>query len=199
MLPACSRCLSAAGIRFSAILSRLGFRPSYDRPTASRSQRTMTGFPRSAHARCGRVGRPLYPGTGGARASRVQSPARRLPHHSGLVLYPGRTAAYPGLDLTRHQSRVHVIRPPGLPLTRGPPATRGLLRLSPGLRTRAGRTRARTPGRGQAQSTSPELRRWPTYRQPSNLRVHSQHVRPRVALAGAGPSALVVRDRMLEV
>jgi hypothetical protein len=83
----------------------------------------MTGFPRSAHARYGRKGRPLYPGTGGARAGRVQSPARRLPHHSGLALYPGTAITYPGLDLTRHQSRVHVIRPPGLPLTRGPPVT----------------------------------------------------------------------------
>ena len=36
--------------------------------------------------------------------------------------------------------------------------TRGTLRLSPGLRTRSGRTRARTPGQGQAQSTSPEQR-----------------------------------------
>src|SRR6266496_5778909 len=33
------------------------------------------------------------------------------------------------------------------------------LRLSPGLRTHAGRTRARTPGQGQAQSTSLEQRR----------------------------------------
>src|SRR6266516_3424189 len=30
-----SRCLSAAGIRFPAILSRLVFRPSYDRPTGT--------------------------------------------------------------------------------------------------------------------------------------------------------------------
>ncbi len=198
MLTVFSRCLSAAGVRFSAILARLGFRPSYDRPTASRSQRTMTGFPRSAHARYDRKGRPLYPGTGGAHAGQVQSPARRLPHHSGLVLYPGGTAAYPGLDLTRHQSRVHVVRPPGLPLARGPPATRELLRLSPGLRTRTSRTRARTPGRGQAQSTSPELRRWPTC-QPSNPRVHSHRVRPRVALARVGLAALVVRHGMLEV
>ena len=35
MLPAYSRCLSAAGIRFPAILSRLVFRPSYDRPTGT--------------------------------------------------------------------------------------------------------------------------------------------------------------------
>jgi hypothetical protein len=146
-------------------------------------------FPRSAHARYGGKGRPLYPGTSGAHANQVQSPARRLPppHGTARVLYPGVTAAYPGHCLTRHQSRVHVIRPPGLPLTRGPPATGGLLRLSPGLRTRTGRTRTRTPGRGQALSTSPELHRWPTC-QPSNLRVHSQHVRHRVAPAFAGLS-----------
>src|ERR1035437_6044794 len=78
LLPWFSRCLSAAGVRFSAILSRLVFRPSYDRPTGTRC-RTMTGFPRSAHTRYGRSGRPLYPGTGGALAGRGLSPARRLP------------------------------------------------------------------------------------------------------------------------
>jgi len=40
LLALVSRCLSAAGIRFSAILSRLVFRPSYDRPTGTRC-RTM--------------------------------------------------------------------------------------------------------------------------------------------------------------
>ena len=35
MLTLVSRCLSAAGIRFPAILSRLVFRPSYDRPTGT--------------------------------------------------------------------------------------------------------------------------------------------------------------------
>jgi hypothetical protein len=61
--------------------------------------------------------------------------------------------------------------------------TRGTLRLSPGLRTRAGRTRARTPGQGQAQSTSPEQRHqhYVTLAPPIS-EVHSQHVRPRVAL-----------------
>jgi len=34
LLAACSRFLPAAGIRFPAILSRLVFRPSRDRPTA---------------------------------------------------------------------------------------------------------------------------------------------------------------------
>jgi len=91
LLALVSRCLSAAGICFSAILSRLVFRPSYDRPTGTRC-RTMTGFPRSAHARCGRIGRPLYPGTGGALAGRGTSPARRLPpfHGTGPVPRHGR-------------------------------------------------------------------------------------------------------------
>ena len=82
-----SRCLSAAGVRFPAILSRLVFRPSYDRPAGTRC-RTMTGFARSAHTRYGRSGRPLYPGTGGALAGRGLSPARRLPLFHGTVLSP---------------------------------------------------------------------------------------------------------------
>ncbi len=36
MLVLVSRCLSAAGVRFSAILSRLVFRPSCDRPTGTK-------------------------------------------------------------------------------------------------------------------------------------------------------------------
>ncbi len=192
-LPAFSRRLSAAGFA-----SRPSFPAWYSAPLtiglpSARSRWTMTGFPRSAHARYGRIGRPLYPGTSGAHAGRVLSPARRLPHPSGRVLLPRLPSPIRGYAITRHQSRVHVVRPPGLPLARGPRMTRGPLRLSPGLRTHAGRTRARTPGRGQALSTSPELRRRPTSRRPSNLRVHSHRVRPRVALAGARPSALVVR------
>jgi hypothetical protein len=31
--------------------------------------------------------------------------------------HPGAAAIHPGLALTRHQPRVHVLRPPGLPLT----------------------------------------------------------------------------------
>jgi hypothetical protein len=54
-----------------------GFRPSYDRPAGTRC-RTLTGFPRSAHASNDRIGRPLYSGTSGAHTSQVMSPARRL-------------------------------------------------------------------------------------------------------------------------
>src|ERR1035437_9582780 len=83
-------------------------------------------------------------------------PPAALPRRGSC--HPGPAVTYPGLSLTRHQSRVHIIRPPGLPLTRGPRMTRGTLRLYPGLRTHADRTRARTPGQGQAQSTSLEQR-----------------------------------------
>ena len=53
----------------------VGFRPSHDRPTEPRSRvRTPTGFPRSAHARCDRGGRPLYPEASGVHATDVGSP-----------------------------------------------------------------------------------------------------------------------------
>ena len=60
--------------------------------------------------------------------------------------------------MTGHQSRVQVLRPPGLPFACGSRMTRDALGLFPGLRTHANRTRARTPGQGQALSTSLELR-----------------------------------------
>jgi hypothetical protein len=103
-----------------------------------------------------------------------------------------------GSCLTRHQSGVHVVRPPGLPLARGHRMTRQPFGFSPGSApARAGPAHARQ-GQGQALSTSLELRRWPTCRQPSNLRVHSQYVRPRVALALAG-GTVGVRDRVVDV
>jgi hypothetical protein len=83
-------------------------------------------------------------------------PPAALPRHGSY--HPGTSVTYPELSLTRHQSRVHLIRPPGLPLTRGPRMTRGPSGFTPGLRTRASRTRARTPGQGQAPSTSLEHR-----------------------------------------
>ena len=102
----------------------------------------------------GRIGRPLYSGTSGAHTSQVMSPARRLPPSNGtgpttpVLLSPTRSSTF-----TEHQPRVH-----GLPLTCGSPDDTASPRLSPGLRTHASRTRARTPGQGQALSTSQELR-----------------------------------------
>jgi hypothetical protein len=133
-LSACSRCLSAAGIRFTAILSRLVFRPSRDRPTARRlaaARRTMTGFPRSAHTRRGRIGRPLYPGTSGALTGRHPFHARRLPSSTGKDPFPRRFRHLSGVPHNGASTRVQAIRPPGLPLARDPRMTREPLRLLP--------------------------------------------------------------------
>ena len=155
-----SRCLSAAGIRFSAILSRLVFRPSCDRPTGTSRHRTMTGFPRSAHARYDRDRAPSVP-----RDQRCSTLTGRCPRPAArrittaTVLCPGAsTVIYPGLH--RHEASVKGSRrSPARPSPHlWPPDDSGALGLFPGLRTHADRTRARTPGRGQAQSTSLEPR-----------------------------------------
>jgi len=93
-----------------------------------------------------------------ARAGRCPRPAaRRIT--TAMVLYPGTSAViYPGLH--RHEASIkgshHSPARPSPHLW--PPDDSGALGLYPGLRTRAGKTRARTPGRGQAQSTSLEPR-----------------------------------------
>jgi hypothetical protein len=153
-----SRCLSAAGLGFcghpspardSAPLT-IGLPADHAGPRRVTTFRTRETRPEWAPSlprdlRCSR-GPEMIPGP----------PPAALPRHGSY--HPGTAVTHPELPVTRHQSRVHVLRPPGLPLTRGPRMTRGTLRLSPGLRTRAGRTRARTPGQGQAQSTSLEPR-----------------------------------------
>ena len=154
-----SRCLSAAGLSFcghpspardSAPLA-IGLPAQRAGPRRVTTFRTRETRPEWAPSlprdlRCPREP-VIIPGP----------PPAALPRHGSY--HPGTAITHPGLPVTRHQSRVHVLRPPGLPLTRGPRMTRGTLRLYPGLRTHADRTRARTPGQGQAQSTSPEQRR----------------------------------------
>src|SRR3984885_3068541 len=65
-----------------------------------------------------------------------------------------------GVEDNEASSRVH-LRSPARPSPRPPPPddTRAAQASSPELRTRTGSTRARTPGRRQALSTSLELRR----------------------------------------
>ena len=127
---------------------------------APSGHRTMTGFPRSAHARYGRGWAPSVP-----RDQRCSSRARRLPWPAArritaaTVLSPGTgSVIYPGVgghEASVKGSRSSPARPsPHL----WPPDDSGALGLFPGLRTRADKTRARTPGRGQAQSTSLEPR-----------------------------------------
>ena len=183
MLPAYSRCPSAAGIRFSAILSRLVFRPSRDRPTAGRppaAPRTMTGFPRSAHMRYDRIGRPLYPGTSGARTGHQLPWPAACRLSTARVLSPGAAVIYPGFDLTRRRRGFKRFARPAFP-SPAPPGRHGdRSGFFPGLRTRTGRTRARTPGRGQALSTSPELRRRSAWTSPP-ICAPTHCERPRVA------------------
>ena len=120
--------------------------------------RTMTGFPRSAHARCDRIGRPLYSGTSGAHTSRVMSPARRLRLSAHGSCTPALPSPLRGRSSRSISQGFTFVRPPGLPLTCGPRMTRAPSGFTPGLRTHASRTRARTPGQGQALSTRLELR-----------------------------------------
>jgi hypothetical protein len=125
----------------------------------------MTGFPRSAHARHDRDRAPSVP-----RDQRCSTQTGRCPRPAArrittaTVLYPGTsTVIYPGLH--RHEASAKGSRrSPARPSPHlWPPDDSGALGLFPGLRTHADRTRARTPGRGQAQSTSlePRLRHLP--------------------------------------
>ena len=120
----------------------------------------MTGFPRSAHARYDRDRAPSVP-----RDQRCSTLTGRCPRPAArrittaTVLCPGAsTVIYPGLH--RHEASVKGSRrSPARPSPHlWPPDDSGALGLFPGLRTHADRTRARTPGRGQAQSTSLEPR-----------------------------------------
>jgi hypothetical protein len=80
----------------------------------------MTGFPRSTHLRYGRIGCPLYPGTGGARTGRrFRRPAAcRVP--AAEVLSPGTAVTYPGLHITRRQRGFKQFTRPAFPLPAAP-------------------------------------------------------------------------------
>ena len=98
--------------------------------------------------------------------------ARRIT--TAEVLYPGITAViYPGLIITRHPSRVHILRPPGLPLACSPRMTRAPSGFpwAPHPREQDPRTHARAgTGSEHKPGTRPPA---PTSCQPSNLLVHS--------------------------
>ena len=84
------------------------------------------------------------PRAGAASTARVLSP-RHSRHPSGAASY----------EASVKGSRSSPARPSPHPW---PPDDSGNPPAFPGLRTHASRTRARTPGQGQAQSTSPEQR-----------------------------------------
>ena len=85
-----------------------------------------------------------------------------------------------GFDLTRRQREFKRFARPAFPSPATPGRHGDRSGFFPGLRTRTGRTRARTPGRGQALSTSPELRRRSAWTSPP-ICAPTHCERPRVA------------------
>ena len=89
-----------------------GLRPSHDRPTGPLTARTPTGFPRFAHTRCGRGGRPLYPEASGVLTTDsacVRSPLAAS--SSGQALSPGNLPVVSGLCDDEASTGVHLRSP----------------------------------------------------------------------------------------
>ena len=150
-----SRCLSAAGIRFSVIRfppRELG--PPHGRLTGDQ-RRTSTGLPRSARTSYDRGGCPLYPEDGGAHPGRVGSPtgACRFPAASPCTPLP--TSHRARLRFTRHQRGFKQFTRPVFPSPVAARMERAALGLSPELRTPPTRSRRRTSRRGQAIEHGP--------------------------------------------
>jgi hypothetical protein len=152
-----------------ASLPARGLRPPYGRPTAPPpAARTRTGFPCSARVRPGWLRVPSLPRGRRCPHGRSFSPAAACRITTASPYHPGPQPA-PGRIGDEASARVHCYSPhTSLPLACGPRRNRAL-GLFPELRTRPGRTRQRTPERGQAW-TLPGLRRW---HQTSLLSTHS--------------------------
>ena len=152
---------------------------------------TMTGFPRSAHARHGRNGRPLYPGTGGAHAGRCNprpAACRITAAGSSTPAEPSPIRGYASRGIS--QGFTSFARPAfPSPVAPGRPGAPPAFPRAPHPRGQDPRTHARA---GTGSEHKPGTTPLAYIRRPSNPRVHSHRVRPRVALARACPSALVV-------
>jgi hypothetical protein len=106
-----SRCLSAVGIRLLSIL----FPPRSSAPLTiglpGPKTRTPTGLPRSACARHGRGGRPLYPETSGVRTTGLWPPIAAC----RLLQRPGPPTRFPipsaRASNNEASSRVHSRSP----------------------------------------------------------------------------------------
>ena len=171
-----------------------GFRPPHGRPaTPPAAARTRAGFPCSARVRPGWLRMPSLPR--GRRCPQrpviSRPPACRIatasPCHPGLRPAPGRIC-------DEASARVHCHSPhTSLPLA-CEPGRNGFPGLFPGLRTPPGRTRQRTPGRGQAR-TLPGLRPW---HQPASLRrTHSQRATSRRTNSLICAAQLVIAEAAL--
>jgi hypothetical protein len=149
-----SRCLSATGIRFwnrPAPAGELGL--PHGRLTTVCVDPIGVVTLRMSESRPGRT--PSLPRRRRCRPGRSTSPNRRLPHPSGCLLTP---LPHPIGGVPRHRAstRVHAVRPFGLPLHLWPPDGTGALgfdHLSSAPRS----CPRRTSGWGQAIDTGLEL------------------------------------------
>jgi len=170
-----------------------GFRPPYGRPTTPPAAAgTRTGFPCSARVRPGWLRVPSLPRGRRCPHGRMISPAAACRIATASPCHPGPRPA-PGCISDEASARVHCHSPhTSLPLACDP-GRNGILGLFPELRTRPGRTRQRTPERGQAR-TLPGLRRW---HQPASFRrTHSPRATSRrtISLLWARLSAVLSWD-----
>ena len=131
-----SRCLSAAGIRFSGHpVARWGIQPSSR--SAYRAQRRpdpvgVATF-RTRKMRPDWV--PPRPRDGGAHPAASTPSAGACRFSTASPPHPATTSHLRGSTMTRHHRGFTHVHPPGLPLTRGPRMEREPFGLNPGLRT----------------------------------------------------------------
>jgi hypothetical protein len=119
------------------------FRPSCDRPTNPSRDWTSTGFPRSAHARYDRGGRPLYPEAKRCSHDQRVNSGRRLPPLPAARPYrPGTHPVCPGSVLRGVTGGSLAFARSGLPLAWLLPRTeRGPWAFPPSSAPPTGKTR----------------------------------------------------------
>ena len=149
-----SCCLSATGIRFSGLPAPAGdLCLPHGRPSGPNTRRTPSGLSRSACMRCGRGGRPLNPGDGGALPAGQTPPGRHPPPSSGRPLFSRLTHPTGESANDEASSRIHSRSPVRPSPACDPQAEREPLGTSPGFAPRG--YPQRTPGRGRSLRTGP--------------------------------------------
>jgi len=115
--PEVSCCLSATGIGFSGHpLPARGLGLPHGRLTGHRPRtRTLTGLPRSTHARCGRGGCLLYPEGDGTHPADKKSSTGACRSSAAQPLHPAQTTHQRGSHITKHQRRFTRFTRPALP------------------------------------------------------------------------------------
>ena len=136
-----SRCLSAAGVRFSVILFPPRNWASLTVGLRDQAARTQTGLPRFARTKYDRGGCPLYPGDGGAHPGQGASLASACRSTTTSPWTPLQTLHLAGLRLTRHQRAFKQFTRPVFPSPVAARMEQAALGLSPELRTPPTRNR----------------------------------------------------------